>query len=246
MRSVSTSSLEVVSHYAAAVEAQARGQFEEALEKYAKAVELDPEFALGYQGMAAMSRNLGKIEDSEKYSKEALRFIDKLTDRERFATRAYYYRNTGDNQQCVKEYGELLERFPSDHVAHNQRAACFSEMRKMREALDEMRRATEMLPNHVGYRVNLALISDYASDFETAEREIRTIERPNFLAVLVLAYSQAGRGQVREATETYQKLVGDGRSEAPITRTRGLATFLFIKAALPRRFGIMRRASRRI
>ncbi len=89
MRSVTTSSLEVLSHYAAAVEAQARGQFRRGPAEVAKAVELDPEFALGYQGLAAMSRNLGKTDEAEKYIKEALRFIDKLTERERFATRAY-------------------------------------------------------------------------------------------------------------------------------------------------------------
>ncbi len=82
-----------------------------------------------------------------------------------------------------------------------------------------MRQATEMLPNHVGYRVNLALISDYASDFEAAEREVRTVERPNFLAVLVLAYSQIGRGLVREATETYQKLATMGARGAEYADT---------------------------
>ena len=61
MRNVSTSSLDVVGHYAAAVEAQATGRFEEARQSYQKAVELDPKFGLGYQGLAAMARNLGRL-----------------------------------------------------------------------------------------------------------------------------------------------------------------------------------------
>ncbi len=225
MRSVSASSLEVVSHYAAAVEAQAKGNYEEARQSYLKAVELDPQFGLGYQGLSAMSRNLGQTENAEKYIKEALRYIDKSTERERFATRGYYYRTIGDNQQCVKEYGELLARYPADTVAHNQRAVCFSGLRRMRDALDEMQQAVKMLPNHAGYRVNLALISNLASDFEGAEHEVSAMEQPSSLAVLALAHSQFARGLVQEATASYQKLAAmDPRSA--VTAEYGLADLL--------------------
>ena len=58
-----------------------------------------------------MSRNLGRLQDAEKYIKEALSYLDGMTEREKFATRAFYYRMTGDYQQCVKEYGELTARY---------------------------------------------------------------------------------------------------------------------------------------
>ena len=96
MKSLSTTSLDVASHYAAAVEAQSRGKFDVALESFSKAVELDPKFGLGYQGMAVMSRNLGRLQDAEKYAKEALRYLDAMTERERFATRGNYYIRTSD------------------------------------------------------------------------------------------------------------------------------------------------------
>ena len=34
-----------------------------------------------------MSRNLGRLQDAEKYAKEALRHLDGMTERERFAIR---------------------------------------------------------------------------------------------------------------------------------------------------------------
>ena len=40
-----------------------------------KAVELDPKFGVGYQLLAVASRNLGKLQDAEKYINEALRHI---------------------------------------------------------------------------------------------------------------------------------------------------------------------------
>ena len=91
MQTLSTTSLEVVRHYAAALEASTNNKFEEARQSFSKAVELDPKFGVGYQGLAAMSRNLGKPQDAEKYIKEALRYLDGMTERERFNARGMFY-----------------------------------------------------------------------------------------------------------------------------------------------------------
>jgi tetratricopeptide (TPR) repeat protein len=206
MRSLSASSLDVVSQYAAAVEAQAKGQFEDARQSYARAVQLDPKFGLGYQGLAVMSRNLGRPDDAEKYIKEALRYLDGMTERERFGTRGFYYRMIGDNQQCAKEYSESLAKYPADSVAHNQRAACLVKLRNMKDAVNEMRQAVQMLPNHMGYRANLALLAALAGDFQGAASEVQKLPRADARALQVLAYSQTGRGLLQEATETYQKI----------------------------------------
>ena len=183
MRSLSASSLAVVSEYAAAVEAQAKGNFEEARQRYLKAVELDPQFGLGYQGLAAMSRNLGRLDEADKYIKEAFRYVDGMTERERFATRGYYYRTIGDNQQCAKEYSDLLTRFPGDTVAHNQRAGCLFKLREMREAGEEMQQAVQLLPNHTGYRTNLALFAALSGSFEAAEAELKQLPQPTNASV---------------------------------------------------------------
>src|SRR4029079_4804500 len=105
MRSISTTSFNVISEYAAGIELQSKGKYEDARQRFLKSVELDPKFGLGYQSLAVNSRNVGKLDDAEKYAKQALRYLDGMTERERFSTRGNYYRMTGDLQQCVKEYG---------------------------------------------------------------------------------------------------------------------------------------------
>ena len=206
MRSISTTSLEVASLYAAALEAQSNGKVEEALGNYSKAVQLDPKFGLGYQGLAVMSRNLGRLQESEKYASEALRYLDRMTERERFTTRGYYYIRTGDYQQCVKEYGELVARYPADVVAHNQRAVCLARLRDMRGAVEEMRQVVKVLPGQKGFRTNLALFLSYAGDFAGAEQEIRAMQEPNDRAIGALAISQLGQGLVATVSDTYKKL----------------------------------------
>jgi eukaryotic-like serine/threonine-protein kinase len=206
MRGVSATSLEVFHHYAAAMEAQSDGKIEEARLSYQKTVELDPKFGLGYQGLAFMSRNLGKLEDADKYTAEALKHLDGMTDRERFAVRASYYVTTGDFQQCVKEYGELIAQYPADSSGHNNRGVCLSKLRNMREATDEMRQAVQILPKRVSLRANLAMFGNYSGDFQAAEREAKAIQEPTDMAILALVFAYLGQDRVPEATETYHKL----------------------------------------
>jgi serine/threonine protein kinase/tetratricopeptide (TPR) repeat protein len=210
MKNLSTTSMDVARHYAAATEAQSNGKYEDARQSYLKTVELDPNFGLGYQGLASMSANLGRLEDADKYSGEALKHLDGVTERERLAVRASYYLRIGDYQQCVKEYGELIVQYAADVVAHANSALCQSNLRNMREAVDGMRRAVQILPRRVGFRANLAIYADYAGDFETAEKEATAIEVPNDLATLAVAFSHLGKGMASEAGDTYQKLAAIG------------------------------------
>ena len=206
MASLSATSLDVVRHYAAAQEASSNGRFEDARADLLKAVEVDPKFGVGYQLLAVLSRNLGQLQEADKYINEALRYLDGMTERERYSTRGMYYRLTGDYPQCVKEYGELIARYEADVVGHNQRALCLTQLRDMRGAVDEMRQVVELLPNRAIFRDNLALYADYAGDFQTAEEEARKVEEPDSYARLAIAFAQLGQGRLTEAMETYQKL----------------------------------------
>jgi tetratricopeptide (TPR) repeat protein len=206
MASVSATSLDVVAHYAAAREAASKGKFEEARSRYTKAVELDPKFGIGYQALASVSQGLGNLQDAEKYIKEALRYLDNMTERERYTTRGAFDFLSGDYQQCVKEYSDLIARYNADVAGHNNLALCLTYLRKMPEALNEMRRVVELVPKQAVFRANLALYANYASDFQTAEEEARKIDEPDAKSVLALAFAQLGQNRVTQAVETYQKL----------------------------------------
>ena len=206
MASLSATSLDVVRHYAAAQEASSNNRFDEARESLLKAVEVDPKFGVGYQLLAIQSRNVGQLQEAVKYINEALKYLDGMTERERYSTRGFYYRLTGDYPQCVKEYGELIARYEADVVGHNQRALCLTQLRDMRGAVDEMRQVVNLLPNRTLFRDNLALYANYAGDFQTAEEEARTIQGPDSYATLAVAFAQIGQGRLADGMQTYQKL----------------------------------------
>jgi serine/threonine protein kinase len=210
----SSSSLEVLSLYAAGAEAQSKARYDEARQNYLKAVELDPKFGLGYHGLAVTSRNLNLSEDADKYIKEALRYVDGMTEREKFITRGFYSRVIGDFPQCAKDYGDLLVKYPADAVAHNQRAICLSRARNVKDAIAEMEAAVKILPRHATFQANLALLKNSAGDFAAAEEIVKPMEQPDRRAVLALAYSQMGRGLLEDASATYQRLATFGPAGA--------------------------------
>jgi tetratricopeptide (TPR) repeat protein len=209
METLTATSLEAVHEYATAMDQLANGKYEEALQSFSKAVDLDQNFGLAYAGMAIASRNLSRQQDGEKYIKLALEHIDRMTDRERYRTRGSYYAINGDAQKCVEEYTTLITRFPSDAAAHNNLAQCRTQLRDMPKAIAEVRQAVTILPKRTIYRNNLALYASYGTDFKTGEQEALAVREmsPTFnLGFISLAFAQLGQGQLSDAADTYRKL----------------------------------------
>ena len=154
--------------------------------------------------------------------KEAIRHLDRMTERERFRTRGLFYYVTNDYQACVKEYGDLLARYEADAAARNNLALCSTKLRNMAGRASEMRRVVEILPKRSLYRENLALYSAYASDFEAAEQEATVAqELQDPWALQALALAQQGQGKLAEAVEELSGAGRRARRRARRTRPRG-------------------------
>ena len=210
MASVSATSLDVVRLYAKTMEAQSANRFDDALQTASQAVQLDPKFGLGYLMQAVASRYMGRAEDNKKFLDQALSHLDGMTERERYQTRGYSYLISGDYAQCVKEFTELIAKYPSDVAGRNQLALCLSNQRQMGRAMDEIRQVVKILPSHPLFRDNLALYSNYAGDFAAAEQEARAVKGPDAFASFALALAQTGQGEIEQARATYQSLAQIG------------------------------------
>ncbi|MGA2001590.1 MAG: protein kinase [Terriglobales bacterium] len=201
-------SLEVVHQYSIALDQQFAGKVEEALKSFAKAAELDPNFARAYSGMGAMARNLGKQQDGEKYIKLAMEHENRLTDRERYRVRGVYYMGTANWQKCVEEYRELVKLYPADNIGYTNLSACYTALRNIPKAVEAAQRAVEIVPQGGLQHLVLSFYSSYGGDFQGGEREARAAldRNPSYGAYLALAEAQVGQGQLSQAAETYHKL----------------------------------------
>ena len=218
-------SLEAVHDDALGVEAQFAGKFQEAFDDFKKSADLDPKFARAYSGMGAMSQNLGRSADAVKYMKLAMANADRMTERERYRNQGLYFMTTGDWENCVAQYKQLVTKYPADRVGQNNLASCYTQLRNAPKALEAAKHAVEIVPLGTSQRITLAFIESFASDFATSETEARKaieLSANAAQAYLVLAEAQLGQGKVPDATDTYHHLETFG-AEGASTAADGLA-----------------------
>ncbi|WP_239491826.1 protein kinase [Luteitalea sp. TBR-22] len=218
---ISATSLEVVREYAQAMQALSNSQFTEARAAFERAIKVDPNFGLAHAGLATTTANMGQPQEAERHIREALRHVDRMTERERFRTRGLLYYLTNDYAACVKEYGDLLAQYEADVAARNNLALCSTKLRQMARARDEMKRVVEILPKRSLYRLNASLYSTYAGDFQTGERDALVAQQlGDRWALQALALSKLGQRDFGAATAAYESL---GKSAGPSYTVSGLA-----------------------
>ena len=232
---LSATSLEVVREYALAMQALSSSQFAEARGAFERAIKIDPNFGLAYAGLASAASNMGQPQEAERFVKEAIRHVDRMTERERLRTRGLLYYITSDYEACVKEYGDLLAQYEADVAARNNLALCSTKLRNMARARDEMTRVVAILPKRSLYRLNASLYSTYAGDFPQGERDALVAQQlGDRWALQALALAKLGQNDFGAATAAYEALgqsvgagplvhgVGPGRHRAvPGTLRRG-------------------------
>jgi tetratricopeptide (TPR) repeat protein/predicted Ser/Thr protein kinase len=209
--SYTSNSLEAAHEYARAQDLQWAGRYEEAIQRYQKAVELDPDMGRAYAGLAVMHYNLGRQEESARYYQMALARIDRMSEREKFRTRGGYYLMTRNPEKAIEEFSALVSRFPADSAGHANLALAYFFRRDMNQALEYGRQAVKLSPQNVLQRNNVALYAMYAGDCETAQQEAQAVLQlnPAFVkAYVVLGLCALARGQPAEALDAYQRLEG--------------------------------------
>ncbi len=209
METLSATSLEAVHEYSLGIDALTRGKFDDALRYFSKTTDLDPNFGAAWGAKASTANNLGQEQNAIASIKEAIKHIDRMTERERYRTRGMFYLLTNNYQKCVEEYSALISRYPADLGAHANLGACWGNLRNMSKALEETRRATELYPGRAVYQFNVALFQALSGDFSGSENQAKKMLEvaPTYeKGYGYLALAQLGQGKLQEAKETYQKM----------------------------------------
>ena len=217
-------SLEAAHEYVQAQELQAAGRYAEALEGYKKALKLDSQLGRAYAGLGAVSNSMLHRDEAIGYYKQALDFIDRMTDREKFRTRGGYYAAIGDNDKAREQFEALVKQFPADSNALTNLAVVVADQRDMSRAQELGRKASAIYPNNVLRRNNVALFAMYGGDFEVAEKQAKDVlglNKDYVKAFLVMAMAQLGTGRPRRPMppgSSCRSVSGVGRDLAALGR----------------------------
>jgi len=201
--------LEAVREYAKGQELFATGKAEESIAAYIKATELDKDFGRGYSSAATASNNIGRRDDAEKYYKEALAKIDRMTEREKYRTRGQYYLFSRNPGKAIEELTALTDKYPSDVVGMSNLANAHSQLRQFDQAMAIGSRVAAMFPKNPLRQNNVALYAMYAGKFEEAiagGKKAAELNKDYALAWVSQGLSSEALGKYDDAAAAYQHL----------------------------------------
>jgi len=219
-------SLEAAREYDTAQRLQYEARYEQAIEHYRAATEHDPGFGRAYSGWAVAARSLGLMDEATTAWEQAMANLASMTERERLRTQGMYYWGVSRNvQKAIETYETLVEKYPADHVGHNNLAVQYFLALDFESALREGKYASEIYPSNAIARSNYALYAMYSSDFVTAVAEadkVRDLDPTWFAAWLPIAMQKLSDGDLDAARSAYKSMSETG-SRGASTAGLGLA-----------------------
>jgi len=218
VETATTASLEALQAYSQASELKKMNRNDEAMAAYQRAVSLDPAFGRAYAGIGDLYMVLKDEVKAKAAFEEALKHVDRMSEREKYRTYGNYYLNIArNNEKAIENYEAFVKLYPADDGGHGNLGLAYLYTGNLPAAIAQVREALRIYPKNALQRYNYAMYSMYANDFDTASTEAAGTlkEAPTFsYAFLPIALSAAIRRDFTTATETYGKLEQSGPTGA--------------------------------
>ena len=188
-----------------------------AIDQFQQALDRDPNYALGYVGLAdsytALEQYAGvasakTLPKARAALDRAIQLDDSLA--EAHASSAFIYQKLWRWAEAEGEFRRAISLNPNYPTAHHWYAYYFYVKRQFDDALREIKRAHELDPLSPVISENVALVYLIKNDLNSASEQCqRTIELdPNFAdAHYVLGFIYLKRGRNEEATAEFRKAV---------------------------------------
>mgnify|MGYP002622287973 CR=1 FL=1 len=210
-------SLEAAKAYTTALQLAYDGNHDDAVEQYRTATELDPNFGRAFSGWALSEFKLGRTEFATELWQKALSLMETMTERERLRTLGLYYATvTGNFENAVQSFSELVDKYPADAAGLNNFAVSAFLTLDFAVATEAGRRLLEIYPASQLYRSNYALYAMYSGDFAAAAKVARDLiaDHPGYgTSYLPLAISHLANGEFGAARDAYRQMAAAQTSE---------------------------------
>src|SRR5262249_7373647 len=173
-------SLDAMQAYVRAQDLVNTGKVQDALASYQDAINHDPQMGRAYSGMAIIYRNLGQMDKAEATFKEALKYVDRMSDREKYRTLgAYYFSITRNYPKAIEPYETLLQTYPNDQGSLANLAFAYAAQRNFARAADISRQIAQLYPKNILARTNYASYALYAGDIDEAINQSSEVLKQN-------------------------------------------------------------------
>jgi len=146
-----TSSLEALRAYSLGEKAQNEKGAAAALLYLQRAIELDPNFAMGYRGVGGGYLSLAELGRASEYFTKAFQLREHASEREKLLIAATYYRSvTGELDKAAQTYQEEIESYPREYRAHLDLGDVYALQGQYERATGSYRQSLRLAPDNAG------------------------------------------------------------------------------------------------
>lgn len=165
-----TKSLAALKAYTSGDERRAQGQEADSASFYRMAIELDPDFAMAYARLGAVSRSLNQIDLADEYVRKAFELREHVSEKEKLYIQARYYSEvTREPQSEIDTYQLWAEVYPHDFFPLNGLTSGYIEIGQPEKAIETGQQALRVNPDHALPYASLARAYERVSRFPEAK-----------------------------------------------------------------------------
>jgi eukaryotic-like serine/threonine-protein kinase len=174
LEQATTSSLEALKAYSLGQRADREKGPGAALPYSQRAIELDPNFAMGYMAVGGHYFSLAEPARASEYMAKAFQMRDHASEREKLALAANYYLNvTGELGKAAQAYQEEIESYPQNSAAYLNLGVVYAELGQHEKSAEVTLRGLRLDSANVAPYDNLANSYLALQRFDDARNTIR-------------------------------------------------------------------------
>jgi tetratricopeptide (TPR) repeat protein/predicted Ser/Thr protein kinase len=170
-----TPSLEALKAYSLGEKARSEKGSTASLSYFQRAIQLDPNFAMGYNAVGFDYTSLGELERSRDYFTKAFQLREHASEREKLGITAnYYLLLTGELDKAAQTYQQLAESYPRQSArAYRALGKMFALQGHYEKATEITRQALRLAPDQVFYNLDLAANALALQNFDETRQIIQ-------------------------------------------------------------------------
>ena len=180
LEQATTSSLEALKAFTLARRAQVNGDERTSIALGKRAIDLDPNFASGYQSLARSYSVAGNSDLAIQNEKRAYELRNRVSEREKLTIEAEYQLDvTGNLEKAAEAYELLAATYPRDPVSVFMLGLLSTNMGQYDKAITVFRRAVDLDPKNGDANTALASAYQFANRRDDAWSTIEMARRQN-------------------------------------------------------------------
>ncbi len=171
LEEATTASLAALKEYSLGEKARSEKGTAAAIPYYIRAIELDPDFAMGYRMLANAYNILGQPGRAMEYYTRAFQLRDHASESERLSITAGYYRNvTGELEKAADAYQQMADSYPRGSSSYNNVGLVSAQLGRYEKAAEWTRKALLLDPDVPRYYENLTTYLLALQDFDEVRK----------------------------------------------------------------------------